>query len=107
MSGTRSKGAALGLTLTFALAMLGARTWTQIELLSVAMAICLLYGLSGSITKKSLSIPEKMGRSTALLLVVACLVGGYAWQFRPGWYLTGEQETGLAEVAQKIPSDIA
>jgi len=106
MTVNQSKGATLGLAVTLALAMFGARTWAQIELLSVAMAVTLLYGLSGWATKKSLSIPEKMGRGVALLLVVACLVGIYTWQFRPGWHLTGEQESGLAEVAQKLPHDI-
>jgi hypothetical protein len=47
-----------------------------------------------------------MGRGLTLLIVISCFAGMYGWWFRPGWYLSGEQEDGLADVAKKIPSNI-
>ena len=104
--GSKSRKGALIFALTFALAMFGARTWTQIGMLSAGIALSLSYALSGWVTKKGLSIPERMGRSVILLFVVSAVVGSFAWQFRPGWHLTGEQEDGLVEVAKKIPKNI-
>jgi hypothetical protein len=103
---SKSRRGALVLALTFACAMFGTRTWTQIAMLDAGLAVCLTYGLSGSIAKKGLSIPERMGRSVALLCVVSAAVGIYSCQFRPGWHLTGEQEDGLVEVAKNIPNNI-
>ena len=54
--------------------MFGARTWTQIGVLNVGTALCLLYALSGWVTKKGLSIPERIGRSAILLFVVSVVV---------------------------------
>jgi len=59
------------------------------------------------VTKRGLSVPERMGRSITLLLAVALIVGIYSWQFRPGWHLTSEQEDGLADASKKIPKDVA
>src|SRR2546430_16456476 len=100
--GSKSHKGALILALTFALAMFGARTWTQIGVLNVGTAICLLYALSGWVTKKGLSIPERIGRSAILLFVVSVVVSIFAWQFRPGWHLNSDQEDGLVEVAKNI-----
>jgi hypothetical protein len=104
--GSKSRKGALVLALTFACAMFGARTWTQIGMLGVGMAAFLIYALSGWITKGSLSIAERMGRSAVLLCTVSIAVGIYSWQFRPGWHLTSEQEDGLVEVAKNIPKSI-
>jgi hypothetical protein len=86
--------------------MFGARTWTQIGLLGVGIAASLLYGLSGWVTKRGLSVVERIGRGIALLLSVSCVIALYGWQFRPGWHLTSEQEDGLADVAKNIPKNI-
>jgi hypothetical protein len=86
--------------------MFSAHTWTQIGMLAAAMDACLICALSGWITKRDLSIAERMGRSAALLVIASSVVGIYSWQFRPGWHLTSEQENGLVEVAKKIPNNI-
>lgn len=86
--------------------MFGARTWTQIAVLSAALEVCLLYGLSGWIAEAGLSVAERIGRSVALFIAVSCAVAMYGWWFRPGWHLTSEQEDGLAELAKKIPKNI-
>jgi hypothetical protein len=81
---SKSRNAALLLGLTFALAMLGARTWIQVWLLGSGMATCFGYGFSGWATKKGLSVAERIGRWMALSLVVLCGVVFYGQQFRPG-----------------------
>jgi len=70
------------------------------------MAAFLIYGLSGWVTKKGLSVPERMGRGVVLLCLVLGVVGAYSWEFRPGWHLTSEQEDGLVEAAKNIPKNI-
>ncbi len=104
---SKSRKGALALAFTVACAMFGAHTWTQIGMLAAAMDALLLYALRGWVTKRGLSIPERMGRSVALLFIASSAVGALSWQFRPGWHLTGEQEDGLVEVAKKIPKNIA
>ena len=104
MSGSRK--AALALVITLALALLSAKTWTHIIVLCVLMGACLIYGLSGWITKKGLSVAERMGRAVALTVFVFGLVAFYGWWFRPGWHLSGEQEDALSEAATKIPKQV-
>jgi hypothetical protein len=104
--GSKPRKAAAVLALTLACTMFSARTWTKIGMLAAAMDVCLIYALSGWITKRDLSIAERMGRSALLLFIASSVVAIYSWQFRPGWHLTSEQEDGLVEVAKKIPNNI-
>jgi hypothetical protein len=94
------------LAFTFACAMFGARTWTQIGMLGIGMAAFLIYALSGWGNQERLVHRERMGRSAVLLCTLSLGVGIYSWQFRPGWHLTSEQEDGMVEVAKNIPKNI-
>jgi hypothetical protein len=103
----KRRGGALVIAFGLATAMFGATTWPKIVTLAILMAACLLYGLSGWATKAGLTIPEKMGRSLFLVLGVGTVVSFYAWWFRPGWHLTGEQEDTIVEIAKHIPKSVA
>ena len=105
--GSKSRRGALGVALAAALTFLSrpSQPWAFYSLCALLL-VSLLYGLSGWVTKPGLSFPERMGRGIALLSVVSVVVALYAWQFRPGWHLTGEQEDGIADAATKIPKDV-
>ena len=102
-----SKKWALGLALTFALAMLAVGTWEKLIPLAVLTALSLLYGLSGWVTKSGLSPAERMGRMAALLIAIGIAVGVFTWWLRPGWHLSGSQADALADIAQHIPHGIS
>ena len=105
--GSKTRKGALGMALAAALTFLSrpSQQWVFYSLCAL-LFITIFYGLSGWATKKRLSFAETMGRTVILLCVVSCAVAIYAWQFRPGWHLTAEQEDGLSDAAKHIPKDV-
>jgi hypothetical protein len=55
----------------------------EIVLLSITVAALLLYGFSGWIIRRNLSVAERLGRAAILLMVCSASVFLYAWHFWP------------------------
>jgi hypothetical protein len=79
----KARRAALVITGTLALVFFNHPDRAEIVWLSVPTAICLVYGLSGWVAKRNLSVAEKIGRSLVLFVACCASVSLYAWHFWP------------------------
>jgi hypothetical protein len=77
----KTRRGALVLAGTLALVFFNHLNQAEIIWLGIPIVVLLFYGLSGLVTRKNLSVAERIGRSLVLLCGCSGLVYGYAWHF--------------------------
>lgn len=102
---TRGGAGAVSLLTALALVLFNNPPKREIEALCVAIFVCAVYGLSGWVSKKGLTVAERMGHGVALVIVCSGVVVWYGSFFWPSWKLTGEQKSTLASFSRSLPAE--